>query len=186
MERSTIIALLVVVGLGGLVWYLMIKSDDASGGQPLPKSCGTGMMGDIGTFIQGHVARKNALAPTVASKFGVPAGTAAPITAIAGKLSPSGWLEQKIGDWICDASFPSASTIASNVYNTAIKPGVTLGTSQLKAGTIAPIKSLYSAGSNLVHGNFGDAAGDVAKSVYEGPKAALSATKNLLSDINPF
>jgi len=192
MEKSTVITLLIVVGLGGLaLWYFMSDATPV-GAQPVPDNCGGGVAGSIGKFIKGHTDRKNAAAPYVAAYFGA-GSSAKPITDIAGKLSPSGYAEKylgdKIGDWLCDMKLPGwgdVSAAARTVYGTAIEPGVTFGTSQLSAGTVGPVKSLYSAGDSLVHGNFGDAGKSVAKSVYEGPKAAYDATKNLLSDINPF
>jgi hypothetical protein len=186
MERSTVISLLVVVGLGGLVlwWYMRAPATETGAAQTLPGNCGSGVMGTIGNFIKGHVDRKNSLAPLVAQGYAkIPAAQAAPITNIAGKLSPSSWLESKIagpvGDFFCEFSIPSFSAIKNAIENTGkqvVSTSTSFGTSQLAAGTINPVKSLGSAADNLVHGNFGDAAGDVAHSVYDGPKAAVTAT----------
>lgn len=189
MEKSTVITLLIVVGLGGLALWLFLSDSSSStpGAQPVPDSCGSGVFGGIGSFIKGHVDRKNNVAPLVAQKYGVPAQSAGQLTAIAGKLSPSNWVEGKIGntvgDWFCKASlgWNDVETWATGVHSSATN----FGKSNLAAGTVGPVKSLYSAGDNLVHGNFGDAGKDIAKSVYEGPKAAYDTTKDLAKAIIP-
>jgi hypothetical protein len=189
MEKSTIITLLIVVGLGGLaLWYFM--SDATSvGAQPVPDNCGGGVMGSIGKFIQGHTDRKNTAAPYVAQMYtGAGASTVKPITDIAGKLSPSGyaekWIGDKVGGWFCDAKLPGWGEVKD--WGAGVTSANTsFATGQLKAGTVGPVKSLYSAGSNLVHGNFGDAASDIYHSAADGPKAAYNATKDLAKAIIP-
>lgn len=60
--------------------------------------------GGVGGFIKGHVDRKNALAPTIVSKYtGLGGGTAKSIADVAGKLSPSGYVESFVGDKLGDA-----------------------------------------------------------------------------------
>jgi len=187
MERSTVISVLIVVGLGGLVlWWYMRTPATTGAVQAVPGNCGTGVMGSIGNFIKGHVDRKNSVAPLVAQGYTkIPAAQVAPITDIAGKLSPSGWVEKKIGDFFCDVSIPSFTAIKNAIVNTGkqvASTSSTFGQSQLEAGTVGPVKSLGSAADNLIHGNFGDAAGDVAHSVVDGPKAAVTATYNVGKD----
>ena len=190
MERSTVIALLVVVGLGGVVWWWFARQTTGDGAQPVPDNCGSGVMGSIGKFIQGHTDRKNAAAPVIAAKYGI--SGAKPLTDIAGKLSPSGyaekWIGDKVGGWFCDAKLPGWGEIkdATLGYGVGFKDeSIKFGTTNLKAGTIAPVKSLYSAGSNLIHGNFGAAGSNVVDSVINGPKAAYNATKDLAKAIIP-
>lgn len=191
MERSTVVALLVVVGLGGLVLWWYMRTEVPVTGQEVPSNCGSGVMGSIGQFIKGHVDRKNSLAPLVGQAYTkVPASSLSGITNVAGKLSPSNWLESKVGDkvgnFFCNFSLPSLGSIANAVQNKVIAPAQTFGTANLAAGTVGPVKSLASAGSNLVHGNFGDAGTDVYHSVVDGPKTAVTSTYNALKSISPF
>lgn len=183
------ITLLIVVGLGGLaLWWLCRQPTATGAAQTLPGTCGGGVMGSIGQFIKGHVDRKNAVAPLVVSAYAkVPPNQAAGLTNLAGQVSPSGYIEGKIGnavgDFFCKLSIPSFGAIANAVANTGqkvVNKSTTFGQSQLEAGTVGPVKALGSAGNNLVHGNFGSAASDVAKSVYEGPKSAVTSTLHAL------
>jgi hypothetical protein len=148
-------------------------------------------MGSIGQFIKGHVDRKNSVAPLVGQAYTkVPASSLGGITSLAGKLSPSNWLEGKVGNavgnFFCDASLPSLSGMANAINNHGIQPGVTFGKENLAAGTVGPVKSIYSAGSNLVNGNFGDAGHDVYHAVIDGPKTAVTSTYNVIKSLNPF
>jgi hypothetical protein len=193
VERSTVIALLVVVGLGGLAWWWFARQTTTGTGAQTVPGCGSGVMGSIGNFIQGHVDRKNALAPTIAGKYtGLSAGTVKPITDIAGQLSPSGYVEKFIGDkvggFFCNAKLPGWGEITKGIGDYGVgfqKESVEFGTTNLAAGTIGPVKSLYSAGGNLVNGNFGAAGKDVVNSVINGPKAAYETTKDLAKAIIP-
>jgi hypothetical protein len=96
---------LVLVGL--VVLYFWSNSGpslpagiaSADGTPPPGAGCG-----GVGGFIKGHVDRKNAIAPTVISKYtGLPGGTAKSIAGVAAKLSPSGYVESFIGDTVGDA-----------------------------------------------------------------------------------
>jgi hypothetical protein len=206
MEKSTVVTLLIVVGLGGLVlWWYTRQAAAPSATQGLPPSCGSGVMGSIGNFIKGHVDRKNSLAPVIGQTYTkAPAAVLKPITDIAGKLSPSGYVEQKVGnavgDFLCSISLKSLSQIGNAALNagsfaakegtkavtTGVKVSTSFGTSQLKAGTVGPVGSIYNAGDNLVHGNFGDAATNIKDSIIDGPKSAVTSTYNALKSLNPF
>lgn len=191
MERSTVVALLLVVGLGGLaLWYFM-RDTTGTGAQPVPDSCGGGVMGSIGKFIKGHSERKNSVAPLVIGQYtggAISGGNAKTVAGIADKLSPSGYAEKylgdKVGSWFCKVSLPGWGEV-KDWGSGVTSANTSFATGQLAAGTVGPVKSLYSAGSNLVHGNFGDAATDIYHSAADGPKAAYNATKDLAKAIIP-
>lgn len=60
--------------------------------------------GGVGGFIKDHVARKNAIAPTVISKYtGIGGGTAKEIAGVAGKLDVSAYAENFVGSHLGNA-----------------------------------------------------------------------------------
>lgn len=98
------IAVLLAIALALYLWNkggisLPAGQAPADGTPPPGPGCG-----GVGGFIKGHVDRKNAIAPTVVSKYtGLGSSSASGIAGIAGKLSPSGYVESFVGDKVGDA-----------------------------------------------------------------------------------
>jgi hypothetical protein len=113
---------LILAGITGfaLLAYILVKNRQASaaltapsvaapsGTQPLTLYQKAGNYRDAtsqspwslkpSAFVEGHVARKDAIAPYVLAKVGVPASVAKPIANIAGKLDVSGYAERWVSN----------------------------------------------------------------------------------------
>lgn len=84
-------------GGGGLVGKLknMVANRDATPGGESPFS--KNALTKPSDIVATHVARKDAVAPYVLQKFGVPGSIAQPIASVAGKLDVSGYVENYVG-----------------------------------------------------------------------------------------
>jgi hypothetical protein len=186
-------AILVLAGLGALAWWWLRRQGDTSSNvtQQAGDGCGNGVLGTIGSFVKSHVARKDAIAPYVAQGYAkIPAAQAAPLTSIAGKLSPSGYVEKylgdKVGTAICDLKVPSLSAIVGTVTSkvgTTTRAAGTFGEEQLKAGTIAPATDLYHAGQDIARGDVSGAAGSVVHSATGGVTTAYHSTVGFVKSL---
>ncbi len=112
-----------------------------SDGTPPPgKGCG-----GVGGFIKGHVDRKNAIAPTVISKYtGLPGSISSPIASVAGKLDVSGYVESYVGDIVGDA------LCNSNPLELAAA-GAQFAGKELAKGANAAVQGAKALGSFAVH-----------------------------------
>lgn len=90
-----------VVAVGAGVYFLTRKPSAPIAGGPAPVfQAGTGAtrpaQAPASVFSDSHVDRKNAIAPYVLGRFGVPTGAANTIAGIAGKFDVSGYAERKL------------------------------------------------------------------------------------------
>lgn len=99
----------------------LVNANQISASGTGPAAADSGKSG-LCAAIGGHVERKNALAPAIASGYtGLPSSITKPLTNILGKLSLSSIAEQKIGDAVCSGDLGAAASAVGHALSAAGK-----------------------------------------------------------------
>jgi hypothetical protein len=128
-----LVVLLFMSTSSGGVLEAAAGSAPPDGGAPPPPTTSGGIplsepgCGGIGGFIESHVQRKDAFAPLVAQKYGVPGAIAGPLTKVADKLDASGYVENaidsKLGSKLCNVSPLGAAAAGAKFLGKEIVAG---------------------------------------------------------------